>query len=66
MRHEKIYCWVLLCSVYLPLAAQDKPVAPEGGKPVDETKVLLGDLYRLGGTEMKKMLPDPYSAPKAT
>lgn len=66
MRHEKIYCWVLLCSVYLPLAAQDKPVAPEGGKPVDETKVLLGDLYRLGDPEINKMLPDLYWALKAT
>jgi len=65
MKHEIIYCW-LLCSVYLPLAAQDKPITPDGGKPVDETKLLLGDLYRLGDPEINKMLPDLYWALKAS
>jgi hypothetical protein len=66
MKRDMIYCWLLLCSINLPLTAQDKTAAAEGGKPVDETKAMLGDLYRLGDPAINKMLPDLYWALKAT
>ena len=66
MKRDIIYCWLLFCSINLPLTAQDKTAAPDGGQPVDETKLLLGDLYRLGDPEINKMLPDLYWALKAT
>jgi len=57
---------LLLFAVVSPLAAQEKPQPADGGKPVDQTKLRLGDLYRLGDPEINKMLPDLYWALKVT
>lgn len=59
-------CCLLLFAVVSPLVAQEKPQPADGGKPVDQTKLLLGDLYRLGDPEINKMMPDLYWALKAT
>ncbi len=66
MKRDTIYCWLLFCSINLPLTAQDKAAAPDDGRPADETKLLLGDLYRMGDPEINKMLPDLYWALKGT
>lgn len=66
MRSIAFLCALLLAFICLPSMAQEKAVEPTGGKPVDETKLLLGDLRRLGDPEINKMLPDLYWALKAT
>ncbi|PHR90408.1 MAG: hypothetical protein COA78_35400 [Blastopirellula sp.] len=50
--------------VVVPVLAQSKEEA--AAKPVDQTKLLLGDLYRLGDPEINKMMPALYKALKAT
>jgi len=65
MPSKPIFGLLLAVATGLPVAAQDKNT-PDGGKPVDETKLLLGDLYRLGDPEINKMLPDLYWALKAS
>jgi len=65
MPSKPIFGLLLAVATGIPVAAQDKNT-PDGGKPVDETKLLLGDLYRLGDPEINKMLPDLYWALKAS
>ena len=59
MSSKLIFGLLLAVATGLSVVAQDKNT-PDGGKPVDETKLLLGDLYRLGDPEINKMLPDLY------
>jgi len=56
---------LLAAAIGLPAAGQDKNT-PDGGKTIDETKLLLGNLKRLDDPEINKMLPELYWALKAT
>ena len=59
-----IFSLLIVWLAVVPALAQSKKEAT--AKPVDQTKLLLGDLYRLGDPEINKMMPALYKALKAT
>ncbi len=59
MPSKAMLSWLLVFSIGLPLAAQDK--VP--GQGVDwEAKMLTTELYKLGDPEINRMLPELYKA----
>lgn len=65
-RMRLIVSGLLFVLVPLAASAQEDNQLSQNAKPVDQTKLLLGELYRLGDPEINRMLPDLYWALKAT